>query len=580
MVGRAPDTSDTPVEQFISGLNGRRDLAHGLKFTVEFLMQALGAGSASIFITEPDGKALRLSEIRGQGREPLIGLCRRVGEGITGGVALNREPVLVENINTDDRFKGMRNVEGHYGTESFIAAPIIHQGKLIGVVNLTDMLAPRAFNETDLTLLHELVLQGAEALAGLVNSERERTRSRSLAEKLEHARAELERATGQLSRIKSFNETILECVPLPVIAFDRSLHPHFFNGAAVELFGEDLASTSLLKLPIELEEDSWTAMLPAAVENGCSLSFDEAVFIPQDSPARTIKIIISPTNVELARPTVGGPIFQAADSLHWQAESLPHISDAAELQGCNTIGGIMVVEDIGEKVRLQQQLAQAERLAGIGKLAASVAHELNNPIDGVLRYIGLALKVEPDNERLTRYLNECRHGLQRMARIVSSLLEYSRSNRLEERLQPLGAMVQRALRLLEPRRLKAGVDVDINLDAKLDAPARECLLQCFVNVIRNAFDIMPDGGTLTITGTIEGKNEAVISFTDAGPGIPEDVIGRIFDPFFTTKMETGGTGLGLAVSRDLTTQCGGRVEAWNSSGGGATFCFRIPLKYR
>jgi len=541
------------LEQFLSGLKNQQDLDHGLKFTVEFLMQALGAGSASIFITEPDGKALRLSEIRGQGREPLIGLCRRVGEGITGSVAINREPVLVENINTDDRFKGMRNVEGHYGTESFIATPIIHQDELIGVVNLTDMLGPRAFNKTDLTLLHKLVQQGAEALARLVNAEREQIRSRSLAEKLEHAQAELERATGQLSRIKSFNETILECVPLPVIAFDRSLHPHFFNGAAVELFGEDLVSTSLLKLPIKLEEDSWAARLPAAIENGCSLSFDEAVFIPRDFPARTIKIVISPTGEVM--DTDYSPLHQAG----------------------NTIGGIMVVEDIGEKVRLQKQLAQAERMAGIGKLAATVAHELNNPIDGVLRYIGLALKVEPDNERLTRYLNECRHGLQRMARIVSSLLEYSRSNRLEERLQPLGAMVHQALRLLDPRRLGAGVNIKIDLHEKLDTPVRECLLQCFVNVIRNAYDIMPDGGTLTITGTIEG-DEAVISFSDTGPGIPENIVGRIFDPFFTTKMETGGTGLGLAVCRDLTSQCGGSVEARNSPGGGATFCFRIPLK--
>ena len=447
--------------------------------------------------------------------------------------------MLVASIDSDRRFQGLRNAEGHYGTESFISAPLLNGDELLGVINLTDKLTLKPFDEADLGLLVGLSGRAAAPLARLLKAERERWQASSLADKIESARAQLEQATRQLEQIRSFNESILHCVPLPVVTFDRSLRPRFLNEAAKRVLGDDVGS--LLKLPVTLKEGLWAAVLPATVEDGRSMSFDEATFTPPGGMPRTVKIVISPTCDD------GVPV-----------------------------GGLMVVEDIDDRVRLEKQLSQAERLAAIGKLAASVAHELNNPIDGVLRYIGLALKLESGNPRLVRYLEECRYGLQRMARIVTSLLEYSRSNRQAERMQPVSGMVAAALKLLEPRRQKTGVQVRVELGEGMDASARECLLQCFVNVARNALDAMAQGGVLTVRGQREG-GEAIVSFIDTGPGIPKQIIGRIFDPFFTTKGAAEGTGLGLAVSRDLTAQCGGHLEAVSTPDQGATFRFRFPV---
>ena len=530
------------ANNFLSGLAQQPGLDGALQYTIDHLMQAVGATSGSVFITEPGSDELRLAKIQGGSRENLVGLSCSIGEGITGWVAQQRQPMLVTSIDNDEQLNPLRNADGDYASSSFISAPILHDNELIGVVNLTDKRAQEPFDSRDLSVLMDLARQAAPTLAKRLKQDHTTTAKGSLAEKVELARAELELATSRIGELKSLNESILNCIPQPVIAFDRSLHATFCNHASRELFGEDVASISLMKLPLVPREGTWSTALLSAVEDGHSVRFDEAAFAPPGRVERIVKVVVSPAR-----------------------------------ENGTTVGGMLVVEDVDDKVRLQRQLSQAERLAAIGKLSATVAHELNNPIDGVLRYINLTLKVEPDNERLKRYLTESRSGLQRMARIVKSLLEYSRSTRQVGQHQSVSAMVRSSLRLLEARQAEASVDVKVDLAEELDTPARECLTQCFLNVIRNAYDAMPQGGLLTISGSLEGT-DAVINFTDTGPGIPSEAIGRVFDPFFTTKADADGTGLGLAVSRDLTAECGGDMEVFSPEGQGATFRFRFPVR--
>jgi signal transduction histidine kinase len=226
---------------------------------------------------------------------------------------------------------------------------------------------------------------------------------------------------------------------------------------------------------------------------------------------------------------------------------------------------------------LVQRLAVAERLAAVGKLAARVAHELNNPLDGILRFIGLAVRLLPEGHdpKLSSYLEESRIGLRRMAQIVRELLEFSRTTHGEFDLAPINTVVEQAMNALtEPaaaRRIVVAADFQTQDLPSVRGPR---LYQVCCNLIKNAIDAMPEGGRLTLsTGMV--NDEVVIRMTDTGPGLP-DPPDAVFEAFYTTKPPGEGTGLGLAICRDFIEAMGGTITATNPEAGGACFIIRLP----
>lgn len=241
--------------------------------------------------------------------------------------------------------------------------------------------------------------------------------------------------------------------------------------------------------------------------------------------------------------------------------------------------GLLVIEDITTHISIEQRLAVSERLAALGQLAARVAHELNNPLDGILRYINLSRRVAEDaaQPRLIEYLDQARTGLMRMARIVRSLLEYARGGYGGPHGATAAAMIEEALRTFEKQAAAAGVSVVCSFeDEEAAAPYSASMYQVFCNVVKNAIDAMPGGGTLTVR-TRRAAGELVITFEDSGVGLPENHE-RIFEPFYTTKPAGQGTGLGLAVCRELVEKCGGRIEAARRGDVGTVITVRLPRR--
>jgi two-component system NtrC family sensor kinase len=230
-----------------------------------------------------------------------------------------------------------------------------------------------------------------------------------------------------------------------------------------------------------------------------------------------------------------------------------------------------------EKASVQKKLADLEKLATIGKLASKVAHELNNPLDGILRYINLAIRiVEQENlEKPTEYLIQARQGLMRMVQIVSELLEFSRTAHASFEYASLEHMVDDALKTMAGRIEAAGIDVVTDFASPIPHITGGNLFQVFCNLTKNAVDAMPSGGTLTVSAQVaeDGKNVEV-SFRDTGNGIAEDNIERLFEAFFTTKGK--GVGLGLAICREIVNRYQGSIIAANAPGGGSVFTVRLP----
>lgn len=242
-----------------------------------------------------------------------------------------------------------------------------------------------------------------------------------------------------------------------------------------------------------------------------------------------------------------------------------------------TIGGSVLIEDISEKSNIQKQLASVERLATIGKLASKVAHELNSPIDGILRYINLAARiVEQENlEKPKEYLARCRQGLMRMIHIVSDLLEFSRGAHAQLEYGKLEQIIEDAINIMNTKAEASNIDILRNYTSGIPKIRSGNLFQVFCNIIKNAFEAMPNGGELHISTRLTTDNILVVEFRDTGDSFAPENAEVMFEPFFTTKDK--GTGLGLAICRDIIETYHGRITAENAPEAGSIFTVYLPL---
>ncbi len=245
------------------------------------------------------------------------------------------------------------------------------------------------------------------------------------------------------------------------------------------------------------------------------------------------------------------------------------------------------VEERTKELREKQhQLVQAGKLAAIGQLGAGVAHELNNPIAGILGYTQFMLDmVSKENLKIEevytfkKYLQHIENGSRRCKEIVQNLLQFARKSPEEVLSVNVNNVVADTLSLIERQLSVNKIEVIKNLtpDIKQVEGNHGQLQQVFTNIIINAQQAMPEGGQLFISTRNENGNVA-IEFKDTGCGIPEKYKDRIFEPFFTTKMDWKGTGLGLSICYDIIKNHKGSIEVDSRLGKGAVFTIILPVK--
>ncbi len=242
-----------------------------------------------------------------------------------------------------------------------------------------------------------------------------------------------------------------------------------------------------------------------------------------------------------------------------------------------------VAERTQELEAAQARLIQSEKLASLGQLAASIAHEINNPLTGVLTYARLlARKLGTDipegegRRAAQRQLALVERETERCCAIVRNLLEFARQR--EPKVEPLDVkgVVGEALSLVGNRLTIQGIELERRLGALPEVAADAGQLrQVFVNILLNACEAMGTGGRLTVTSHVDAAGDGVeVAIGDTGPGIPPELLGRIFDPFFTTKEK--GTGLGLSVAYGIVQRHGGRIDVRSRPGEGTTMRVWLP----
>ena len=254
-----------------------------------------------------------------------------------------------------------------------------------------------------------------------------------------------------------------------------------------------------------------------------------------------------------------------------------------------TVGQVLVARDITEQTRLEserealrERLAQSEKLAALGQFVAGIAHEMNNPLQGIMGHLELLIDHSADARPVRAELRRIFREADRASRIVRNLLVFTGARRMTRRRLRIDRVIARAVASRRAALERAGITVVSRFPESLPPVTGDPLLlqQAFLNILINAehaIDAADGLRTIETSASVNGNNEVVAIVRDTGTGIPADVLPRIFDPFFSTKEVGKGTGLGLAITYGIVQEHDGTIQASNAPDGGAVFTIALPV---
>lgn len=360
---------------------------------------------------------------------------------------------------------------------------------------------------------------------------------------------EQEKRAEELSLLKEFNESIVESVNVGLIAVDENGCITRCNSAFEDILGFSREETVGRDFK-EIFDENFAGKL----ENILGKSSWHLTEIRNAYKIQT-------TNV------VGEPLI-----LNVAIAPLRTSSNKRE-------GAIVVIENVTDRVKLEESLQQSEKLSSIGLLAAGVAHEVNTPLTGVSSYTQMLLEMIPETDPKHALLQKVAKQTERASNIAGNLLNFSRTGSAADFTEvDVNRLLEDTLQLLEPQIRKSNIEIIKNyaeISPKIHGNAGK-LQQVFTNLIINATDAIFDIGEITLTTTYHNENEVTIKVSDNGIGIETENLTKIFDPFFTTKEVGSGTGLGMAVSYGIMQEHTGTIEVESEVGEGTTFKLTLP----
>jgi two-component system NtrC family sensor kinase len=425
-------------------------------------------------------------------------------------------------------------------------APLRFEGRALGALVVAFDRAEDC-GETESRLIDAAAQQAA--LAARISSlyEAARASSASLAK-------EVERRTAEAEAQRRFTEAIIDTLPVSLYAVDRDHRIVAWNRNR-ELGGQGIPRGEALGRNIF---DVLTRQRRDILEREFSRAFETGRMerIEQES------------------------IAEDGTAKHWLVSKVPMRVGGDEVSHVITVG-----EDITTRVEANRAVARTEKLAAVGRLAAGVVHEINNPLATIAacaealetRVAEGAFGQSTEIEDLREYLSLIRSEAFRCKTITNGLLDFSRNRAGQHAPVELGEVLEAAARLLRHQKRSRNVEIVVDAAADVAAVSGDAgqLQQAVIILAENAIDAMPQGGTLLLRARNEGAGVRV-EVCDTGVGIPQENLARIFDPFFTTKDVGQGTGLGLAVCYGIVTEHGGRVAVDSVIGRGTTFTLVLP----
>ncbi|MFA5110878.1 MAG: response regulator [Desulfobaccales bacterium] len=515
--------STTPEAAILADLRERawtqKDLKEVGRAFLESARELLQVTNSSIFLYDAvRGQFSGLAAL-GPDSEAKTG-AMITAEGVMGYVATHRRPLLVPDLSRDSQLALMPR-RSSYQTNSFMVIPLTGY-KFWGVINLADRLDKKPFGPRDLFLgwlMGRLLIEILEA-----------------------------REAPEEVSIPSLTTWITKEIPVGMAILDQAALVVQANPALERMVGlpkGDLVGRDIF------------ACLGFAPADRDILAQACGQVLASQEPREFFSL--KSTGKDNVARYLGVKIFSVPDE-----RSCPR--------------GLVLVEDVTEAEQLKQRLELYEHLAIMGKLTLCVAHELNNPLDGIRRYLSLALLKKDDPESVTRYLTEAQKGLNKMSLSIKSLMFSSNPFKAPPRASDtLQNLLQDAIKIMMFQASDQRVQIVSNTPPEFEKIVSEAdLYYVFINIIKNALQAMPQGGRLEVAASRSDK-QLEISFQDTGSGLSPEELEHIFQPFYSTKEATQGLGLGLPICQKILERYDGRLKVESQSGRGTKI--RVILPY-
>ncbi|MGB8706887.1 MAG: PAS domain S-box protein [Dehalococcoidia bacterium] len=552
-VTRSNEKRLSALNEISAIVNQSLELEDILSAVVDKVKQVMGLDIVLIFLLDEDKQELKLITHREVSEEFVAGLKGlKVGEGFNGRVAQTGEPLLIEDAAQDPRLT--REIVKREGMLAEVIVPLKAKGKVVGTL-AGAMRESRQFLSEEVELLTTIGSQIGMAIENTRLYQRE------------HLAAQ-----QALASERQYRE-IFEDAHDAIWIHDSHGNIIAANKATEELTG--YSSKELLKMNVRnfLAEEGLS--LARGIRRKLFLS--ETVEQPYEQ-----RLIRRDGNERIVKLTTN--LIREDDRLRGFQNIARDVTKEKEMQDKLSATYRELSESHQQLKESQEQLIQAEKLTSLGQLAASIAHEVNNPLSGVLAYTQLlAKKVKGDSipkEIALGYLSKMEAELTRSTKLIRNLLDFARQSPPEFRQLNLNDVVSRAFDLAAHSAELQHVQVVKELDPSLPNLMADFdqLYQVCTNLFLNAIQAMPQGGKLTLRTSIN-NGQLKIEVQDTGCGISPENMRKLFTPFFTTKHEVKGVGLGLAISYGIIQRHHGRIEVQSKKGEGTTFTICLPLHH-
>ncbi|MBI1884030.1 MAG: GAF domain-containing protein [Chlamydiae bacterium] len=546
-------------------MTSTREPRQVLKFLIREAVRIMKATSGSILLIKPRTHLLSVEVAQNISQRKIRSLGLKVGEGVTGWVAKTGRPLRVPDVTREPKY-----VQVEKRIRSELAVPLILKKKAIGVINVNSI-RPNAFTQTDLELLSNLATYSAQMIQNAqlfsdVRREAEKLTSLFGIGQTMISSIDLEEVLDRVTReaAKLTETKICSLMLLDEKKEELSIRSVYGGSERYvrkpnlpvrqSLLGKVVLKKKALQVLDVKESKAYRHPEMAEEEGLCSL-----LSVPMIFQGRVIGILNVYSNT----------------LRHFSQEEIDVLFALASLSA-------MAIENArlyGHTIRAEEYLRQQERLAILGEVAAEIAHEIRNPLTVIKMLIqSIENKSQETKEGMFKKdVEVVGEKIRHMERIVERVLSMGRPGEMSLELTDIRKCLDETLSFMRFRLAQQRVHWEENYERgipplNLD---RGLISQAFLNIILNAIQAMPQGGTLRVSLKKKG-DKALIQFEDTGVGIPKEHLDKLFQPFFTSKK--GGTGLGLAIVQRIVESHSGRIYVESELGKGSLFTIEFPIR--
>ncbi len=548
------------IRELIEVARKSLDIEALLELLLKKAVSVSGAQTASILMVDSDKQHFRVAASQGRKPGPEKSATIDIKESILRFIMDHRAPLLVQDIETDQRIQKPNNPK--YDTPSFISIPLFVKDDIVAVLNLSDKETQEVFDENDRNILSIMIDEVAFALENAQLHTEVASQLSSIqikTEELTRMNAQMEQeiaerlaAENALRKSEARYRLLIENANDSIYILQNG-GVQFLNPKTEALTGysqEELSGLPFETL-IHAEDREWV------------MKRHDRYMREQEAPSPyTFRIVSKDKGVRWVQ--------QNTVSIVWNGET----------------AGLNFLRDITEQKKLENQFYHAQKMESIGTLAGGVAHEFNNLLMAILGNANIMLlDLEPNDPHVDR-LKRIEASVKRGAFLTRQLLGFARGGKYEIKILDVNQLIRLTADMFGQTRKEIKIELSLQSDLWAIEADPNQLEQMLMNLYVNAWEAMPDGGDLVIAsenvdvterhGKAEPGSYVKVTVTDTGIGMDEDVRQRIFDPFFTTRVHEQGAGLGLAAVYGIIKNHGGFVDVISEPKKHTTFQIYLP----